>query len=165
MTRSSIGFATSKPFAKAGELARVYSIKMSLIAATVRLIIVVHGATGPAINPALATSYELAANGELPGLASTHYTTYWLGGLAGAVAMGFIWKAISTSDSARLFPDEVFKIVVGVYLSLFGTVLWASFFRPHTESIVSNTLHAEWEHQLRSRNVFQKLLRRKPRAA
>lgn len=157
----------SKPFAKAGELAKVYSAKMGLIAGTVRLLIVVHGATGPAVNPALATSYALVSSGYLPGLSSTHYTTYWLGGIAGGVAMGIVWRLLQYLDApnaTNLFPNEIFKIVVGIYLAVFGTVLWAAYYRPQTDAIIAGILEGEHQQKLRDRNVWQKVLRRKPTA-
>jgi len=142
---------------------------MSLIAAVVRVLVLVHGATGPAVNPALATAFAYASSGDLPSLSSTHYTTYWLGGLGGAALMGLVWRVTSRSssqtDSAALFPNEIFKIVVGIYLSAFATVLWASYFRSHTEAFVAAVAEAEWQQKLRDRNVVQKIFRRVPKTA
>lgn len=162
-------FAASKPFRKAGEVAKVYSAKMSLIAGTVRMLVLVHSATGPAVNPALATGYVIASDGALPSVYSVHYTTYWLGGVFGAVAMGLVWSAINKTEPAessqnphKLFPSEVFKIVLGIYLAAFATILWSSYFRPYTDDIITQILDNEWELKMQKRNVVQKILRRMP---
>mmetsp|Transcript_16801 Transcript_16801/g.67795 ORF Transcript_16801/g.67795 Transcript_16801/m.67795 type:complete len:358 (+) Transcript_16801:232-1305(+) len=162
-------FATTKPFAKAGESAKVYGAKMTLINATVRMLIILQGATGPAINPALATSYAVAADGEgrLPSLFDTpHYVTYWLGGLAGGLAMGLVWGTLSSgsaTEDAAVFPNEVFKIATGLYLAAFAVCVWYSKFGPASDALVADQLADEYHAALKQRNVFQKVLRRKPK--
>jgi len=76
-------FATTK-------MGDVYVRKMALINCTLRTVILAFGATGPAVNPALAFSYVFATEGAWPTLENhwPSYVAYWFGGLTGAVAMG-----------------------------------------------------------------------------
>lgn len=165
LTGAVFAFATTKPFAD--DTPKTYGAKMSLIALTVRALIIAHTATGPAINPALATSFALADSGELPTFRSLHYHTYWLGGLAGAAAMGLAWKAISKLNPpkqvASTFSSDVFKIIAGVYLAAFGTALWVAFFSVRAVSLEAIAKDIEMTTALKDRNVLQKVFRRKPK--
>ncbi|KAH8045010.1 hypothetical protein JL722_14407 [Aureococcus anophagefferens] len=72
-------FATTKFFQEGDN----YLVKMACINVVLRCVILGHGATGPAVNPALASSYAFAASGAWPPLedGSPHYVAFWAGGL------------------------------------------------------------------------------------
>lgn len=72
----------------------VFLRKASVMAAMVRAIIVFAPASGPAINPAIATVWTARLlGGPLPPDAS-HYLIYWLAGCAGGVAAANLWWLI-----------------------------------------------------------------------
>ena len=68
-----------------------YLIKQPLIAASIRAIILCYGATGPAINPMLATSYHIIKTGEWPD--ARHWLVYWGAASAGACFAALLWSA------------------------------------------------------------------------
>jgi glycerol uptake facilitator protein len=73
-------------------LGRNYWIKMSLIAAAVRGIIEappVLAATGPAINPMIATTYHTILHGAYP-TTRPFFVIYWAGACAGAIVATFL---------------------------------------------------------------------------
>merc|ERR1719269_554435 len=71
-------------------IGEVYAAKMGLINITLRTIIVYFGATGPAVNPALAFGYDFAVDGSWPTMEqkSPSYVAYWAGGMVGAAGAG-----------------------------------------------------------------------------
>mmetsp|Transcript_3756 Transcript_3756/g.12238 ORF Transcript_3756/g.12238 Transcript_3756/m.12238 type:complete len:404 (-) Transcript_3756:626-1837(-) len=153
-------FATTKPFAQADARPAIYGAKMTLINATVRTIIVFVGATGPAINPALATSFAFVdANSTLPALG--HYLIYWVGGCLGAVAVGLAWKALYKTESKY----DAFKISVAVSLALFALFIWITKFRPAEDEIFDQLLRDQWNDKLKSRHFLSKLFKRVPKNA
>ena len=76
-------------------------VKMLLVAAAIRAILVAFPATGPALNPALATGWQLyKAGGELPSFAS-FWQVYWLAACAGAFAASAAYAAYSPQVRLR----------------------------------------------------------------
>ena len=77
-------------------LGRNYWVKMNLIAAAVRTIITLPPlsgvASGPAINPMIATGYALASGGESL-MGATFWLVYWVASCAGALAAFVLCKA------------------------------------------------------------------------
>ena len=103
-------------------IGEVYAAKMGLINVTLRTIIVYFGATGPAVNPALAFGYDFAVDGSWPTMEakSPSYVAYWAGGMIGAAVSGLVWKVITQK------LDE--KAQIGAGVALIGVCLAAWIF-------------------------------------
>ena len=69
-----------------------YLLKQPLIAASIRAIICLCGASGPAINPMLATSYHMVNTGEWPD--ARHWLVYWGAACAGMCFAACLWSAL-----------------------------------------------------------------------
>ena len=69
----------------------VYLLRQSLIGVAIRLIILLHPTTGPALNPMIATSYALFRHGT-HAVDVAHLGVYWLAACAGAAAAAFFWE-------------------------------------------------------------------------
>jgi len=84
---------------------QVYWIKQPAIAACIRLIATrpFFGATGPAMNPMLPTSYAIFANGAWP-LEPTHFAIYWGAALGGAAMAALALAAILGIGQASAAP-------------------------------------------------------------
>ena len=156
-------FATTGFFAEG----KRYVLKMALINAVLRLVILGHSATGPAVNPALASSYAFAATGEWPALdddGSPHYVAYWAGALSGAVAMGLTWKLVTKvaggGGSKRLFPNEAAKLALGAYAAALALALWRAHLKREADEIIHETVYAK---ALKARHPITKLFGRKPK--
>mmetsp|Transcript_22670 Transcript_22670/g.68030 ORF Transcript_22670/g.68030 Transcript_22670/m.68030 type:complete len:345 (-) Transcript_22670:63-1097(-) len=134
-----------------------YALKMALINVTLRTVILNHGATGPAVNPALASAYDFAASGAWPAVhrASPHFVAYWAGGLCGAAAMGLVWKRAVARRA------EATKVAAGVACAACAVGLWAKYLGPEAEAIVADGLYAN---AMAARHPLSKLLKRKPAA-
>mmetsp|Transcript_2477 Transcript_2477/g.3246 ORF Transcript_2477/g.3246 Transcript_2477/m.3246 type:complete len:361 (+) Transcript_2477:95-1177(+) len=130
-------FATTSPFSNPSP--KIYAAKMTLINITVRMLIVMHGHTGPALNPALATSYVLIDTGFMPDAA--HFFAYWIGGIIGAALFAIVWKRLNSDDKTEKNKKSSFAIVsniaIGIYLGLFATCLWYAKFRPEIDDFIA----------------------------
>ena len=74
-----------------------YIVKQTLTAVAIRAIIICLPAAGPAINPALATGWQIfKAGGELPTFAA-FWQVYWLAAFAGALAATAAYAVYSPS--------------------------------------------------------------------
>uniref|UniRef100_A0A7S2GV22 SnoaL-like domain-containing protein n=2 Tax=Octactis speculum TaxID=3111310 RepID=A0A7S2GV22_9STRA len=76
-------------------LGALYHIKQPLVAATIRGIIVTFGATGPAINPALGTTWAFYAAEQVWPTSVTHYMVYWVASMSGAALATILWSIFS----------------------------------------------------------------------
>ena len=152
-------FATTKYFKKAGTDPKIYGAKMTLINATVRSIILLVGATGPAINPALATGYAFVyADSSLPSF-TLHYLSYWLGGIAGGLAMAIIW-----SRTLRTQKDSL-KIIIAIIAAGLLLALWVYGLAPRANEHIENLQKTQWNTALKARHPLSKLLNKMPKNA
>lgn len=73
-----------------------YWIKQPAIAAAIRLIVIqpFFGATGPAMNPMLPTTYQVFANGTWPTDVLGHYAVYWVAAPVGAALAATVFKMV-----------------------------------------------------------------------
>jgi len=95
-----------------------YWVKMPLTAAVVRLNIVLFPATGPAMNPALATGWAVWASGRFQGghilpVETGHYVSYWISSVVGALFAAFLY---SVYDARPLFGLSLRHPTVEGYL-------------------------------------------------
>jgi len=88
-----------------------WAFRQSLIAVSIRCICVLNGgATGPAMNPMLATTWALFkhhGHESFPPLAGEHYLVYWVASVGGALAFTTLWSLVwagglfSSSDKSE----------------------------------------------------------------
>mmetsp|Transcript_3962 Transcript_3962/g.12311 ORF Transcript_3962/g.12311 Transcript_3962/m.12311 type:complete len:359 (-) Transcript_3962:301-1377(-) len=151
-------FATTKFFAPAAFDAKIYALKMTLINATVRSIIVFVGATGPAINPALATGYAFVfqEDGALP--SAFHFAVYWAAGLFGGATAGLLWKALASQK-------DLPKAFVAVTFAVLALAFWSFSLKPQTATILEDLAKNEWNAALNQRHPLSKLFRKMPQHA
>lgn len=146
-------FGTTRAFEGRGYLA-----KMALINAVLRAVIENHGATGPAVNPALASGYVFATTGAWPALASDHVRAYWVGALGGAAAMGAVWRFVKARGAATWVGDAA-KVGLGVYFCGLALALW----KLHLGKDAADVARAaRFGRAMAKRHPVSKLLRRKP---
>ena len=154
-------FATTKFFQEGDN----YLAKMACINVVLRCVILGHGATGPAVNPALASSYAFAASGAWPPLedGSPHYVAFWAGGLCGAALAGSAWRAITKfagGDCGPKFPNEAAKLALGAYGAGLALVAWRAHLGVEAAAIIHETKYGM---ALKARHPLTKLFGRKPR--
>ena len=152
-------FATTKPFQSPDP--KIYSAKMTLINATVRSIIVFIGVTGPAINPALATSFAFVFDSDalLPS-ETNHYLAYWLGGLLGALMMATVWKLLTKQQLS-----DSLKIPIAVSLAFAAFFLWTASYQPSADAFLDDLARDQWNDALKQRHPLSKLFKRLPKDA
>lgn len=85
-------------------LGALYHIKQPLVAMTIRSIIVVFGATGPAINPALGTTWAFYSGGYSWPTSMTHYLVYWVGSMSGGALAALLWSIITKTGPFAVKP-------------------------------------------------------------
>ena len=138
-------------------IGEVYAAKMGLINVTLRTIIVYFGATGPAVNPALAFGYDFAVDGSWPTMEakSPSYVAYWAGGMVGAAVAGLVWKVITQK------LDE--KAQIGAGVALIGACLaaWIFVLAVEAQAISDDTAYGK---AMAARHPVTKLFGRKPKA-
>jgi len=76
-------------------IGRIYSVKQPLVAGTIRYCCVFYNATGPALNPMLATTWTFYKRGQAYPTDPGHYAVYWIGSMGGAAAAALIWSTLS----------------------------------------------------------------------
>lgn len=76
-------------------IGQYFWVKQPAIAVMIRLIVTrpFFGATGPAMNPMLPTTYQVFANGTWPTDIYGHYVIYWVAAPAGAALAAVVLKA------------------------------------------------------------------------
>ena len=138
-------------------IGEIYAAKMGLINVTLRTIIVYFGATGPAVNPALAFGYDFAVDGSWPTMEqkSPSYVAYWAGGMVGAAVSGLVWKVITQK------LDE--KAQIGAGVALIGACLaaWIFVLAVQAQAIADDTAYGK---AMAARHPVTKLFGRKPKA-
>mmetsp|Transcript_22392 Transcript_22392/g.42041 ORF Transcript_22392/g.42041 Transcript_22392/m.42041 type:complete len:288 (-) Transcript_22392:589-1452(-) len=72
-------------------LGEYYLLKQSLVAASIRFVLVFYTVTGPAINPALGSIWSFYSTGNLP-RTWQHYVVYWLGPCLAGFAITLFWS-------------------------------------------------------------------------
>jgi len=135
----------------------VYAVKMGLINVTLRTIIVFFGATGPAVNPALAFAYDFAVDGSWPSLEtkSPSYVCYWAGGLVGAAVVGLVWKVIDQKLAGAA------QVAAGVALIAVCLAAWILVLSVEAQAISDDTAYGQ---AMAARHPVTKLFGRKPKA-
>mmetsp|Transcript_2283 Transcript_2283/g.3238 ORF Transcript_2283/g.3238 Transcript_2283/m.3238 type:complete len:283 (-) Transcript_2283:111-959(-) len=73
-----------------------YYLRQSLLALSIRFIVVLYPRTGPAMNPALGTVWVFYSVGHLPS-DLVHYTTYWMAPFLSGVFVTLLWSAATKS--------------------------------------------------------------------
>lgn len=94
-------------------IGNVYPVKQPLIAAVIRACIYYFGTTGPAMNPALGTTWAFykSQSTAFPTDAG-HYAIYWGAAMAGAAVATLLWSVVTSTgpfgeDTAGKAPDTL----------------------------------------------------------
>jgi glycerol uptake facilitator-like aquaporin len=78
-------------------IGKVYYVKQPLVAAVIRYCCVFYSKTGPAMNPALGTTWAFFEAGQVYPTESSHYIVYWLGSMLGGSLAALTWSAVDPS--------------------------------------------------------------------
>lgn len=139
----------------------LYPLKMALINGVLRCAILGGAATGPALNPALASGYAFATEGDWPALSSgdDRALAYWLGALGGAAAAGAAWRFVRTQGGNGA-AGEFARLGLAVYFGGLALALWSYHLGADAESI---SRAAKYARALAGRHPITKILGREPR--
>mmetsp|Transcript_32433 Transcript_32433/g.63397 ORF Transcript_32433/g.63397 Transcript_32433/m.63397 type:complete len:297 (-) Transcript_32433:254-1144(-) len=82
-----------------------YLLKQSLVAASIRFVLVFYPVTGPAINPALGSIWSFYSTGTLPRTLN-HYVVYWLGPCLAGCAITLLWSGATRTGIFEKKPGD-----------------------------------------------------------
>lgn len=90
-------------------IGKIYYIKQPLLAAVIRYCCVFYGKTGPAMNPALGTTWAFFAADQVYPSDTAHYIVYWLGSMLGASMAALTWSALDPAGPSGFLAKNKSK--------------------------------------------------------
>lgn len=90
-------------------IGKIYYIKQPLLAAVIRYCCVFYGKTGPAMNPALGTTWAFFTADQVYPSDTAHYIVYWLGSMLGASMAALTWSALDPAGPSGFLAKNKSK--------------------------------------------------------